>query len=194
MLKMIVQISTMDVKDIPKTLGLNNDGIQIIFCNEKNTAFLCRKDILNTARKETFLKNVLPRKEKLCRKNSEKLAEIPLTEFYPYKNLFDYLFGKSLEVPKDYLELQRETLYEQKELLCNRKKLFSCFESHYENDYNFFLYSPANAQWNENGYFNISDGLHRMIYLIEKGKNKVPIVVSNEDFSKFIEFQNGGVN
>lgn len=173
---------------IPQTYDeSNNTKIIRIFKNEKETAFLCDVDLLRTATKEIVNGNVLPGRESLLERGV-KYLEIPLKDNKPYVELFDYLAGNG-NYPSEYLHIQRETDEQRNILLEDRKKLYDVYEQNYEYNFSFFLYSPACAEWNEKGYFNIIDGLHRCIYLMHKSKKKVPIVVSNDDYNKFIDYK-----
>lgn len=173
---------------IPQTFDKNNNAEIIqIFKNEKETAFLCDVDLLRTATKKIVNGNVLPGRENLLERVI-KYLEVPLKDNKPYVDLFDYL-AENDNYPSEYLYIQRETDEQRNILLEDRKKLYNVYEQNYEYNFSFFLYSPASAEWNKKGYFNVIDGLHRCIYLMHKGKKKVPVVVSNEDFSKFINYK-----
>lgn len=173
---------------IPQTFDeVNNAEIIQIFKNERETAFLCNTNLLRTATEKTVRNNVLPGREKLLERGI-KYLELPLKDNMPYIELFDYLAGMG-SYPDKYLYIQRETDVQRNILLEDRKKLYDVYEQNYEYNFSFFLYSPACAEWNEKGYFNVIDGLHRCIYLMLKGKQEVPIVVTNEDFNKYINFK-----
>lgn len=176
------------IVDIPKTKCLYQQGIIQIYKNEKEIAFLCDTNILRTATKKKIEENVLPGKNKLV-KNLIEYSEIPLCELVPYIELFDFLMNKNSIYPNDYLVSQRETDTERKRLLEDRRKLLNIYETNYNCNYNFFLTSPANAQWNGKGYFNIIDGLHRSVYLMLKKEKNIPIVVSNTDWENYIKFR-----
>lgn len=172
---------------IPQTFDEdNNTEIIQVFKNERETAFLCDTNLLRTATEKTVRNNVLPGREKLLERGI-KYLELPLKDNKPYIELFDYLAGRG-NYPNKYLYIQRETDEQRNILLEDRKKLYDVYEQNYEYNFSFFLYSPACAEWNEKGYFNIIDGLHRCIYLMHKGKKKVPVVVNNDDFQECINY------
>lgn len=172
------------VADIPKTIELSDIRTVIVYKNKKETAFLCPVSILRTATEEIIKRDVLPGREGLQKKISRNSFELPLAELESYKQLFSYLMGQD-SYPSEYLSLMRETNEEQQKLLENRRSLLEVYEQNYEYNFSFFLYSPARAEWNQNGYLNISDGLHRCVYLMLKGKKFVPVVVKNEDFIQY---------
>ena len=163
-----------------------NDGILRVFCNEYETAFLCPVFCLRTGNEEQTLQVRLPGRDGLLARRAIPY-ELPLKDFSPYIELFDYLFGKG-KYPSEYLHFQRNTQEEMDALLEDRKILFKVYEQNYEYNFSFFLYSPARAQWNDNGYFNVLDGLHRCTYLMRKGKTSVPVAVNNGDFEKYKHF------
>ena len=46
----------------------------------------------------------------------------------------------------------------------------------------FFMDSPAKVEWNENGWLNIVDGLHRIYYLNYKCYSFYPVETSEDGF------------
>ncbi len=113
-------------------------------------------------------------------------VDIKIGELRPYVELFQYFRDDKTDVTF-YLELQgRKTPEQKKSLLEDRKKLYEVFEQAYKYDMSFFTDSPSLCAWNEKGYFNMYDGLHRAHYLISKGYEEVPISVKREDYEKYI--------
>jgi len=50
-----------------------------------------------------------------------------------------------------------------------------------------FLDNPASAGLNENGYFNIYDGHHRSVYLINKGFKAIPLRVKKNEWQQYFK-------
>lgn len=176
--------------EIPKTFyEEKNDETIKIFINEDDTAFLCDLDFLRTPTEKTVRENVLPGRDSLFERAYQCLCfDKLLKDYKAYVELFRYLSGEGI-YPKAYLYIQRETEDQRSSLLRDRQELYAVYEQNYECNFSFFLYSPARAEWNEKGYFNIVDGMHRCVYLMFKGKKEVPIVVSNEDFQRFLNYR-----
>ena len=51
----------------------------------------------------------------------------------------------------------------------------------------FFISSAPLAQLNSKGYFNLLEGQHRSLFLIRKGIYQLPVRISQEDLSIFLE-------
>ena len=167
---------------VPKTSVLSESQNVIIYRNEIETAFLCPVSVIHAGTEELFNEQKLPLDYKIAR----KYFDVPINQDDAFKGLFYFLMGNP-DYPSEYLEMMRQSESERKELLEDRKKLFRIYEQNYEYNFNFFLYSPIRAEWNEEGYLNILDGHHRCIYLLCKGKKTVPLSVKNGDYEKLIK-------
>lgn len=100
----------------------------------------------------------------------------------PYRSLYEFLQGKKSDCV-DYLKFMRvETKEEQQDLLCDRIALYDRYEYEYNLQTDFFVWSAARVSWNTNGYFNIEDGHHRVIYLIHKGYQMIPVRMTMADY------------
>ncbi len=175
-----------EVRGIPRTRSLSESGVTVIYRNRKDTAFLCPISLLRSATEKKIKEEVLPGREYSTPILIKNFKEVPLVRQEPYKQLFSYLMGKG-DYPEEYLSAMRESEEERKLLLEDRWRLLKIYEMNYEYNFSFFLYSPAEADWNEGGYLNVNDGLHRSVYLMLKGKRSVPVVVSNEDFERILD-------
>ncbi len=113
-------------------------------------------------------------------------ADRKIEEVHPYFELFRYLKGEKNDL-SFYMEMQgRKTKEQREELLNDRKSLYQVYEQAYKYEMNFFMDSPSKGIWNEKGYFNLQDGLHRAVYLLSKGHTEIPIVIARGDFEKYI--------
>lgn len=118
----------------------------------------------------------------------KQYSDKKIEELQPYMELFQYLEGKKADL-YCYMEMQGRKTKEQREALLNdRKDLYQVYEQAYKYEMDFFADSPLEAIWNEKGYFNVQDGLHRGIYLISKGATEVPVAVPIDDFEKYKKF------
>lgn len=103
-----------------------------------------------------------------------------------YSNFFDYMMtGK--EDCDVYIEIfARMSNKNKDDYFRDRIELFELYEKEYENNINFFMETPAMAEWNRGGYFNLVDGHHRVQYLYKKGHYFIPIIVSKKDYKLYV--------
>lgn len=104
----------------------------------------------------------------------------------PYFQLFKYL-ESGVGYPDRYLMMQREREDDQKNLLINRMKLYQVYELNFKYNFDFFFDSPIEVKWNKKGYFNILDGAHRVVYLMTKHLDYVPVRASASDYDQYRE-------
>lgn len=114
-------------------------------------------------------------------------SEFELKYMTPYMNLFRWLEGdKSADVTLYCKYSERENQDESNVLLEDRKALYQTFEWAYRYEMSFFVDSASTCKWNAKGYFNVLDGLHRIFYLMFKGRKEVPVEVTNADWNKYV--------
>ena len=65
------------------------------------------------------------------------------------------------------------------EVYCKMNKLMSDTTS-------FFSDNPVKLKWNNNGYFNILDGKHRLAFFIVKGLKFIPAKITKEDYNQWL--------
>lgn len=65
------------------------------------------------------------------------------------------------------------------------KQVFDILEYEFSRGDDYFIDSPIICEWNDRGYFNIIDGCHRAVFLINKGVRNIPIAVSDNDYKKY---------
>lgn len=147
-------------------------------------AFWCKISELHTATFEDM--SFALKKWNMNQNILRQYADRKIEEMQPYIELFQYLKGEDADLTS-YMEMQGRLTREQREQLLNdRKMLYLVYEQAYKYEMNFFADSPSECTWNEKGYFNIQDGMHRAIYLISKGYTEIPIVATKGDFEKYI--------
>lgn len=161
-------------------------GYVIVEQNNEKVVFWCNITDLHTA---AFVEAELPQRWEINLSIVNKYIDRKIEELYPYVELFRYLGGERADI-NSYMEMQGRVTQEQRnQLLDDRRMLYKVYEDAYKYEMNFFTESPSICTWNEKGYFNISDGMHRAVYLISKGYTEVPVAVTKSDFEKYIFFK-----
>ena len=105
-----------------------------------------------------------------------------ITEFKPYIDFYDYLNGDLTNV--NCLTLYFEIIGKEpsEEAISDRKKLFQMMRTKMKYDPSYFIDTPSPAKWNKKGYFNLTDGHNRCIFLYKNGYKKLPIIVNGTDY------------
>lgn len=80
------------------------------------------------------------------------------------------------EVPDDYYKC----------LIAGRFDIYENMEMAYNLNPSFFLDNPPAVEYRENGIFVVKDGTHRISFLMTKGCCYFPCLVSEKDYSKWI--------
>lgn len=92
----------------------------------------------------------------------------------------------SIEDFKRYCDILCGTGRTLETFLQDRVLLFDMMLEEYEQQgIAFFRNSPSAAKWNPKGYFNLIDGHHRAIFLINNLNHAIPIRISNDDYDKW---------
>lgn len=185
--------------DIPCYCGnccenIFSNNSPIISFSDHYVCFWYSVSALHTGSMEDFYSftNVVPGKAPSRERFFMNYADKPLTRMTPYKNLYRRLNGDEYADLNDYFLLTKGDIeFDRDAFLEDRKNLHRIYEYAYEYDMSFFSDSAAICRWNEKGYFNVIDGLHRIFFLISKGKDKVPICVDIHDWEAFINHKRG---
>lgn len=122
----------------------------------------------------------------------EDYIDIKVRDADYYFNLFYFLRGgvKKKDVMK-YMMLQGyHTEAQQEECLSDRMHLYETYENAMKYDPYFFADSPAKSVYRKENTLYILDGVHRTVYLMLKGYDRVPVQVKKEDY--FLYCVNGG--
>lgn len=111
-----------------------------------------------------------------------KYYDINITKFKPYSDLYDYIIGKIYD--KKCLDIYFEIIGKEitEETINDRKNLFETLNKKLKYDPLYFVDTPSPAKWNNKGYFNLTDGHNRSTFLYKNGYEKIPIIVTFEDF------------
>lgn len=177
-----------DLKNIPVYELANDDERYIIKNAGKQVLFWCDIDCIYSS---FYIQEQSIAASKDSKLLMQKYANIPMNKFYPYINLFRNILDDSNDCIDEYVVLQGRTSKEDiNYLIEDRKKLFSIYEWSYKYDMSFFLDSPPLVQWNDNGYFNVCDGMHRIQFFLFKKNIKVPVTTSVVDYNKYMKHKN----
>ena len=124
------------------------------------------------------------------KRNLLKYADIPLSAYKPYNELFMYLQGEGGEL-EEYLQdygvnsCNYTNSYVNNDIIVQREKLYEVWNEHFQEGLEFFVSSAPLAEWNKNGYFNLLEGQHRTLFLLKKGVYYLPIRISRVDWEKW---------
>lgn len=69
----------------------------------------------------------------------------------------------------------------------NRVDVYYNMNESLERDFDFFIRNAPAAKWNCKGHFNLMSGKHRAAFLIAKGRRYIPLKISEQDFTKWID-------
>jgi len=101
--------------------------------------------------------------------------------------------GKTIEEFKEYLYRNPWRYYSflrtkqgMDDLITNRYTLFMQLSQSLNSGMDFYEKTPIEAKWNDKGYFNIPDGVHRVCFFIAKGLTRIPAKMSYIDYEKWI--------
>lgn len=74
--------------------------------------------------------------------------------------------------------------------LQDRVRLFDMMlEEYRQKGISFFRYSPATAEWNPKGFFNLTDGHHRAVFLANMLNCNIPIKITKQDYDKWVNHE-----
>lgn len=176
-----------ELKEIPMFVGMKGDSpdnIQVISQDSENVVFLCDIEYLFSQDMSILKKDVEYIYKKRLKDN--RYVDKPVASVQIYKDLYDFLMGKS-QSPDIYLQHQGKEMGYNRKLLFDRAELFENYEKRYNRNIKLFYMQPTTVIWNEKkGYFNVIDGMHRLMYLYYvKNHFKVPVKTSRESFNMF---------
>ena len=162
--------------------------IEIISKDEDSISFLCDIEYLYSPDLSIIKKHAANETISNSLIIDTKYVDIPIVMCKHYINLYDYIMGK-VEYPYLYLDFFGRDSEYNKKLIEDRISLFACYEKRYNVDKKLFFLQPAMVVWNEKGYFNVSDGIHRLLYLYYvKNIFRVPITTSYNEFEKYKKY------
>lgn len=128
--------------------------------------------------------------------------DIPILLLYPHLQFFLSLNGEMEYTLDSYLKFCEEAALRQgnieiteswkQNILRNRTMVFEQMKLSHDINSNFFIDSPAEAEWNFKGYFNLTGGKHRVTFLVAQGHNYIPLKISNQDFDRWLKALDSG--
>lgn len=122
-------------------------------------------------------------------------GDIPILGYFPHIRLFQFFANEASGDVKAYLEFCTEASKDMQilqsdawknNILENRKNVYDQMLNEYELSNEFFYLNAPTAKWNENGYFNLTSGKHRAIFLLSRGCRYIPLRISFDDEKKWI--------
>lgn len=122
-------------------------------------------------------------------------GDIPILGYFPHIRLFQFFANEENGDIKSYLEfcitaskdmqiLQSEAWMNN--IIENRKNVYDQMLNEYDLSSDFFYLNAPTAKWNDKGYFNLTSGKHRAIFLISKGCRYIPLKISLSDEEKWL--------
>lgn len=120
-------------------------------------------------------------------------GDIPCLGLIPHIGLFRLFLGEGNDDYIEYMKFCREAAIRsggikispawEQSVYLNRLDVFNHMEYEWEHDRSFFVENTIEAIYNSQGYFNISSGKHRMVYLIAKGCKYVPLKIKAKEYA-----------
>lgn len=110
----------------------------------------------------------------------EVYKDIPIEEFTPYFDLIKYIHSGDGDI-SEYIEKfgkvydPMEMDERRKEIINKRKEQIKYLDYEFALGMQYFISGAPLAKWNEKGYFNLCEGQHRCVYLLEHGVKELPI-------------------
>ena len=112
---------------------------------------------------------------------------IPIMKLKPHIELFTY-FAHGTTLPDSYFEWYNKIFTTRgltpdinaTQILEKRSSQYVFMQNGLINNY--FPNHPPKAVYNQNGYFNLTDGHHRIVFLFIKGFNKVALCMTKRDY------------
>lgn len=177
------------IKNIPKyKISDNQDRFIVIDEDDDEIIFWCPVQYLKIATKAII--DTRMQKELVSGRNIlYKYADLEIQSCAPYLELMKWLSGdKDADIDLYLDAMGRVGQFQRRKLLEDRKQLFEIYQHEYQYNMPFFMESPAMAVWNIKGYFNVEDGVHRIHFLLNRGRREVPVLVKKSEFMLFLEF------
>ena len=124
-----------------------------------------------------------------------KWTDKNIYSLYPHEQLFRAMAGEKGAAIEPYLEMCTSAAKNKgveiteawkNSLLKNRTEVFESMQKSWDYDQEFFIRNAIDANWNENGYFNIDSGKHRCLFLISKGMGFSYLKVNTNDYKNFL--------
>lgn len=122
-------------------------------------------------------------------------GDIPCLGLVPHIGLFRLFKGEENDDYEEYIKYCRQAAERsggivtsqkwENSVYKNRLDVFNHMQSAWEHNRDFFVQNAVKAVYNENGYFNIKSGKHRMVFLIVMGQRYVPLRIQKSDYIRW---------
>lgn len=140
--------------------------------------------------RKTCEKNVTQWFEAMDKEVGDKVFDIPVQNAKIYKELITYITTGKGNID-DYLKFQGCSRGRKSEdVIESRKELFNIYNREFDYNSSFFSDSPCTAYWDDiDNVLRVTDGLHRIHFLISKGMKEAPVCMEISDYKKMIELK-----
>ncbi len=165
----------------------DSNRFDFIYNNDRYISFWCPKDIL-------YYYDHLDENGSVREKDEKELKQAEC--HISYFQMFEWI-EKEEEYPRAYFNEKRvfQLIDDEEEYLNDRKRLFEQFCYALKYDMSMFVDSPIECELCEvpslEGAFltyglRIVDGMHRACFLIRSGFDKIPVLISKDDYDCYI--------
>jgi hypothetical protein len=111
------------------------------------------------------------------------IQNINISAFDEYRDLFKYFRGQISDCDKYWRTSIKERTEEEKQHeIKSREALFRAYEREYALGLEFFISGAPDVVWNDNGYWNLHGGHHRIIFLQQRGHVIFPVKMIETEF------------
>lgn len=111
--------------------------------------------------------------------------DVPLIVVNDVNSLFELLVdgkGDATKYFKNYADIGKRDIGS---CINDRVETFKIWQEELENGIEYFEDAAAVVSWNDRGYFNVIDGVHRSLFLYHKGIFRIPVIMSKSDYLKY---------
>ncbi len=129
--------------------------------------------------------------------------DLPIMSLIPHIDFFRWMNRQEEYCPEKYLQFcinaakvkgQIKITERWKEnVIKNRADVYANMNEALERDPDFFIRNAPIARWNAKGYFNLVSGKHRAAFLVSKGRQYIPLRITEADYDKWIDLSQMGL-
>ena len=117
-----------------------------------------------------------------------RYADVPIAAYYPYMQLFYFLKGKKVNSDQYFDEYGKNSCHYSNDftnydILIQRSELYMVYKRELNEGMDFFKSSAPVARYNSKGYFNLLEGQHRCVFLVQEQFSYIPIRISITDYT-----------
>lgn len=127
-------------------------------------------------------------------KQHYKYCDISIFRLTQHFSLLKFFMGISTKFPNDYLEWWKNLYYTRElelpmstqDFLYKKYEEFRLMEKNFILQTDFFDRVVPKVKYNKNGYFNILDGHHRIVFLILHGLRRIKVEVDLQEYVSYL--------